>query len=304
MNYSNFIETVKAKVASLCPNANVVVERVVKNNALTLDGIVIRREGECLTPTIYLNGLYDDYMSGTDIEEIVNQIMSIDGSQRLNCSVNPEFFCEYEQVKDKIFVKLINKSKNSELLKRLPHRDFLDLAIIYYGVYDGFNDGVGMWNITNEVFENFSVDEEVLYEKAMNNSIKKQPYFIKTMLELLEEIMPESEYNEFVDEDLPGTVKSPLYVMSNENKIYGAITILYPGVLNDFYEKHGDFYVLPSSVHEVILVPVSEGIEEIELQRMVREVNQVALKQEEYLSDSVYIYEGTTNKLRKLKKLT
>lgn len=304
MNYENFISEVKSRVECLCPNANVAIEKVVKNNSLMLDGIVIRREGECFTPTIYLNGLYDEYMAGMDIDEVVNQIMKVDGSQRINSSINLDVFCDYEHVKDNIFVKLINKEKNTELLKRLPHRDFLDLAIVYYGVYDGFGDGIGTWNITNEIFENFSIDEEALYEKAMNNSISKQPYFIKSMLELLGEIMPESDYRELIDEDMPCAYRSPLYVMSNDNKIYGAITILYPGVLNAFYEKYGDFYVLPSSIHEVILIPVNEGIEELELQKMVREVNRTALKQEEFLSDSVYIYEGAQNKLRKLKKLT
>lgn len=304
MNYENFISEVKSKVECLCPDASVAVERVVKNNSLTLDGIVIRREGESLTPTIYLNGMYGEYRSGKTLDAIVDEIICIDKNQRLKCDVDPEIFCDFEQVKDKIFAKLINKDKNEELLKRLPHRDFLDLAIIYYGVFDGFSDGVGMWNITNEILKGYSIDEEVLYQNAMNNTINKQPYFIMTMMDLLGEIMPEEEYAQFVDEDMVVERRTPMYVMSNDDKIFGAITVLYPGVLNNFYEKHGDFYVLPSSVHEVILIPVSEGIEEKELQNMVEEVNRIALKQEEFLSDNVYLYEGDKNKLRKLIKLT
>lgn len=304
MNYENFISEVKSKVEYLCPDASVSVERVVKNNSLTLDGIVIRREGECLTPTIYLNGMYGEFRSGKTMDDIVDEIISIDKTQRLKCEVDPDYFCDFEQVKGNILAKLINYDKNEDLLKRLPHRKFLDLAIIYYGVFDGFSDGVGMWNITNEVLKGYSIDEEVLYQNAMNNTINKQPYFIKTMMELLGEIMPEDEYSEYIDEDMSVERRTPMYVMSNEDKIFGAITVLYPGVLNDFYEKHGDFYVLPSSVHEVILIPVSEGIDERELQNMVEEVNRIALKQEEFLSDSVYLYEGDKNKLRKLIKLT
>lgn len=304
MNYENFILEVKSRVECLCPDSSVSVERVVKNNALTLDGIVIRREGECLTPTIYLNGMYEEYCNGKTVDAIVEEIIDIDKNQRLKFEVDPDYFCNFEQVKGNIFAKLINFDKNEELLNRLPHRKFLDLAIIYYGVFDGFSDGVGMWNITNEVLKGYSIDEDALYQNAMNNTIKKQPYFIKTMMELLGEIMPEEEYSQYVDEDMVAMRRTPMYVMSNEDKIFGAITVLYPGVLNDFYEKHGDFYVLPSSVHEVILIPVSEGIEEKELQSMVVEVNRTALKTEEFLSDNVYIYEGDKNKLRKLIKLT
>lgn len=304
MNYENFIAEVKSRVECLCPEACVAIEKVVKNNSLTLDGIVIRREGECLTPTIYLNGMYGEYHSGKTLDDIVEEIISIDKNQRMKCDVDPDYFCNFEQVKGNIYAKLINYEKNEELLKRLPYRKFLDLAIIYYGVFDGFSDGVGMWNITNDVLKGYSIDEEVLYQNAMNNTIKEQPYFIKTMMELLGEIMPEEEYLQYVDEDMVVERRSPMYVMSNEDKIFGAITVLYPGVLNGFYEKHGDFYVLPSSVHEVILIPVSEGIEEKELQSMVVEVNRTALKPEEFLSDNVYIYEGDKNKLRKLIKLT
>lgn len=295
MNYENFILEVKSGVECLCPDAIVSVERVLKNNSLALDGIVIRREGECLAPTIYLNHMYDEYQSGKLLDDIVEEIISIDENQRQKCDVAPEYFCDYEQVKDNIYAKLINREKNEELLKRLPHREFLDLAIIYYGIYDGFEDGVGTWNITNEVLKAYAIDEEVLHQNAMNNNIKKQPFFIKTLMELLGEIMPK-------DEDMVLEHGTPMYVMSNEKKLFGAITVLYPGVLNDFYEKHGAFYILPSSIHEVILIPVSEGVEEKELQNMVKEVNVTALKQEEILSDEIYYYDNIGKTLHRVDK--
>lgn len=304
MNYENFILEVKSRVECLCSDAKVSVERVVKNNSLTLDGIVIRREGESLTPTIYLNGMYGEFRSGKTLDDIIEEIICIDKTQRMNCDIDINYFSNFELVKESIFAKLINKEKNEELLKRLPHREFLDLAIVYYGMYEGFSDGVGTWNITKEILEAYSIDEDVLHQTAMNNSIQKRPYFIKNMLELLEEIMPEEDFAQYIDEDMMLERRNPMYVMSNEDKTLGAITVLYPGVLNAFYEKHGNFYVLPSSIHEVILIPVSEGIEERELQNMVEEVNRLALKQEEFLSDNVYIYEGEVNKLRKLRKIT
>ena len=92
--------------------------------------------------------------------------------------------------------------------------------------------------------------------------------------------MPEEESDEF-----------GMYVLSNSSKVFGAASILYPDVLKNFAEKlDRDLYILPSSVHEVILLPKRSETEWETLQEMVKEVNATQLEEVEILSDSVYSY--------------
>ena len=81
-----------------------------------------------------------------------------------------------------------------------------------------------------------------------------------------------------------------MYVLSNQEKLYGAACMLYPEVLSAFGEICGrDFYVLPSSIHEVLLVFAEEGKEK-ELKEIVTDMNRNHVAPEEVLSDSIYHY--------------
>jgi len=86
-------------------------------------------------------------------------------------------------------------------------------------------------------------------------------------------------------------ISEPMYVVSNTQRIYGAAVILYEGVLEAFAKKiGGDFYILPSSIHETLFIPANTGIEQEELLKMVREVNEKEVSPDEELSDHVYRY--------------
>ena len=86
-------------------------------------------------------------------------------------------------------------------------------------------------------------------------------------------------------------MKMPMYVLTNQQKLYGAACMLYPGVLKAFSEENGqDFYVLPSSVHEVILIPAEPGTNEALLREIVTEINRTQVAKDEVLADSIYYY--------------
>ena len=90
-----------------------------------------------------------------------------------------------------------------------------------------------------------------------------------------------------------------MYVLTNKQKMNGASCILYEHILNDFAnQKNKDIYILPSSVHEVILVPVAEDIDRTELSRMVRDVNRNELEEGDVLSDRVYYYDRVRDEIQ------
>ena len=113
----------------------------------------------------------------------------------------------------------------------------------------------------------------------------------------------QEDMQEEILEDLYELEQGPqMYVITNKNKIFGASTIIYPGVLMEFAQQRGNFYVLPSSIHEVIFIPASENIDEEEMKIMVKEVNETQVPKEDFLSDEVYFYNAETYELQKLNK--
>ena len=95
--------------------------------------------------------------------------------------------------------------------------------------------------------------------------------------------------------------KSCMYVLGNERKLFGAAVMLYDGLLEKMSEIiGGDFYLLPSSLHELILIP-DEGREKGgDLWKMVCEINETQVEPEDVLTDSVYYYSGKNKRLEKI----
>ena len=103
---------------------------VTKNNGVVLRGLTVTQDDSNISPTIYLNNYYEEYMKGrATLLNVVNDVMDTYHRNKVNQSVDMRYFLDYERVKDRIVYKLINTEKNKELLEDLPHIEFLDLSI-------------------------------------------------------------------------------------------------------------------------------------------------------------------------------
>lgn len=263
-----------------------------KNNNIVLHGICITEPGSNVMPTIYLEPYFDSYEDGMSMESILASIIKVAKDRKVSTSFDVNWFTDFEQVKDKIAFKLINYNDNKELLKEIPHTKFLDLAKVYFAVVESKAFGSGTIQIYNSHMETWGVTTEQLEEIATDNTPKLFPTIFIGLTELLEEIIP-------VDADLSEVDfgERLMYVTSNSKKFYGAAVMCYPNVIKDFAEHlESDLYILPSSIHELILIPTSEAVDEEKLKAMVRNVNQTLVAAEEILSDSVYKY-SRENKL-------
>jgi len=268
----------------------VVINQVAKNNGVVLHGLTIMEDGCNIAPTIYLNGLYESYEAGTTFSEIFHRVIKAYEENRIEENINIEFFTEYESVRHRIVYKLINYNKNKHLLEDIPHIQYLDLAIVFYClmICDSFGNGSIM--IHNSHCNMWDVDAQKLYQDAKLNTPLLLGAELKSMEEVILQLLDETEVtdlNQWEEE----VRDIPMYVLSNKTKIHGAACILYENVVSDFAEYlHRDIFILPSSVHEVILVP-SHGIEKAQnLIDMVREVNETQVEEEEVLSDSIYFF--------------
>jgi hypothetical protein len=136
-----------------------------------------------------------------------------------------------------------------------------------------------MWGIT----------ADDLYVLADENTPKLLNYDLRSMTDVLKEMLDESDHSGITDD--PSQSLCSMYVLSNRHKLNGSSCMLYPGLLKRFADKlQSDLFILPSSVHEVIILPATDGHSHEELDEMVREVNRTQLSREDVLSDHAYVF--------------
>lgn len=280
-------------------NAHIHVSTIQKNNGVKMEGLIIRENGQRVAPTIYLNCFYERFLQGMEIEEVVKEIYKIYQSCKNHPIEDASFFTDFEQVKSRVVYKLIHRERNRELLEDIPYIPYLDLAIVFYCIIYREEYGNATVLVHNAHKDMWHVTTEQLYEHATKNTPVLLPYFIKPLEEIMEErferMMP--EYGTDALENTMDKVKSDsdqlaMYVLSNKEKLFGAAAMLYPDLLKNFAIACGkDFYILPSSIHEVILVPEFESSDLESLSEMVREINGISVAKEEVLSDHAYYYD-------------
>lgn len=261
---------------------------VQKNNGMTLTGILIMENDSNVTPTIYLNQYYQSYEDlEINMDEILDSILDVYEKNKISRSVDMRFFKDYEKVKNRIIFKLINYDMNKELLSDTPHIKYLDMAIVFQCLVSAEFSGNATVLIRDSHLQIWNVTTEDIYKYAMKNTPVLLPAELSSMEDVIRTLAG--------TEDLPDECfheQIPMYVLSNTIQVCGASCILYPDVLKDFATAvGGDYYVLPSSVHECLFLPVQgkDGESEM-LKYMVSDINRTKVDMEERLSDSVYLY--------------
>lgn len=306
MEIKRFAQNVQAAVQKeLGQGHKVTLKDISKNNGVTLLGMMITAEGQNVAPTIYLDSFHEAYEGGVSLDCIVEKILEVYRTDTPSKSVDMEFFRDFEKVKDRICYKLISREKNEVLLSQIPHKEFLDLEICFYYAYQGEVLGNGSILIFNTHLEMWDTSVEELFALAQENTPTIFPWECKTIQEVLRDIVEteEKETNEADknqdEEKTEFDIGGPMKILGNSAHIYGAACILYPGVLEEIARKEGrDFYILPSSVHEVILLKAGDGEDPLLLKEMIKEVNDTQVALEEILSYQLYYFEHTDNNIR------
>ena len=302
MQYKEFMEKTKKSVKDyLGKEVCVELKEVMKNNGVMLQGLVINSREETISPTIYLNGFYEDLRDGRPFGDIVRAIAGIYQDNRIEGSINLDFFTDYNAVKRRIFIKVINYEKNKKLLEELPYKRFLDLAVVCYYIY--MNDYLGRGSIQIETshLDKWGISEEVLFQDAEKNTARNLGVEIKGMEEVVREMLFENfgeEAEQYVEIAEQVKQETPLYIMTVRGRYFGAACICDRELLQSFAMAQGtNFYILPSSIHELILVPDSGKEESERLKKMVEEINAGHVAPEEQLSDSVYYFDRFDSKV-------
>ena len=292
MEYKEFVEYIKMNAGYIAgEGGNITINHVIKNNGCEMDGLVIMEKGKDIAPTIYLDSFYELYTNGENIKNIIRQIEVIYEQNKNNVTFDVNILKHFDTIKDKIVYKVVNYRSNEKLLEQVPHKRILDLAVVFYCLLDNEYGRSATALIYNNNLKNWNVTIDDVYKAALKNTPDLLHSKISSMAALFEKCGVNVDGEEV---DLKDYVPSDMYVLTNESKLNGAACILYENVLYDFAQKLGaDLYILPSSVHEVILLPKLSMFEKDELVNMVKEVNTEGVAADEVLADHVYEYNRT-----------
>ena len=318
MNFMQFVNKVKTELMEYYKEgAEVTINSVRKNNGVMLTGVVIMEKGSHIAPTIYLESIYEEYRKGRNFRELLTEIIGIYEKNRIQYCGEFDFFHDFTKVRKKIFYKLINAKKNKELLEEVPFVPYLDLAIVFYCDCSSELFGNAAILIRNSHLKIWNTDKEQVYLAAAVNTPKNCPFGIKTMEAVMKEMFAEEMKKEMEKNKIsysgqwleemasqmladtePPEGKTPMYVLTNTERCNGAACVLYEKLLENFAKSINDnLYILPSSIHEIIIIPASFAGKASELREMVEEINATQVEEEEVLSDSVYFFDRMTKKL-------
>lgn len=268
------------------------VHEVTKNNGNRLTGVTVREDGCNIAPTIYVNDGFAEYLEGTSIDELIERYLDAYENSKISTDFAVDFFTDFEQAKERLTMKLVNADLNAELLTEVPHCLVGDLAILFQVQVEATELGNATITVRNEHKDMWKVDTATLFDYAKQNMLEKQPIRIQSIIEVLADMM---------GGDIPAEMlatEPQMFVMSNETKVNAASGMIFTEKLQEFAELHGcNMFILPSSIHEILLVP-DDGLTDVDsLAQMVHEVNSTQVAPEEVLSDNVYYYDKDSRTL-------
>lgn len=298
LSYEEFQKELQREIGSFLPQDAVYeteLNRVEKNN-MTLQALSIRRVGENTAPNFYLKGYYNQYQSGESLNEICKQIGELYGRITFP-DITVRELSSYENIREHLEIHLVSKENNGAFLAKGPYRlNEIGAEIVYVNL-EKSKDGQTMMRVTNELMEQYHITPEALFAQAYQNTVEQYPLEIKTMHEVMREIMG-MEMDEFLGE--VHTNGTQTYVVSNAQRINGATVLLYPDTLRKIEERvGGEYYILPSSTHEVLAIPKNQAPTPTELRQMVREINRDQVKPTERLAGEVFLYKANESQLQK-----
>ena len=279
-----FIEQLIATLKTMLPDAcDISVQEVTKQAEERLTALCIRSDKTNITPIIYIDSAYQNYCHGASIENLALTIKQIYEQNSNPQQFDTTIVTDWEKAKKTVCARLINVKRNTSYLaeKVTTPLDGTNLAYMYFIDIPVVKDG--SVPINTSIFKGWNVSLEEMHEIACANTQRLYPACISSMGDVMQDLAGDTGID-FVPED------SALYVVTNRQKFHGAISALYPDTAKRLQDALGDFYLLPSSIHEMLAVPVTLTPSPADLLHMVVSINHdgSVVRPEDILADNVY----------------
>lgn len=288
---NEFVEALKEKLSERGNDVDVKVSTVEKMNQ-SYEAITITPEGSNIGMNMNLEVFAEAYESGVPFDEIVEQVTNkVEAHLADMPTFDVQSLTDYEQMKDKLAMEVVAADRNADLLAKVPHQEMEDMAVVYRFVMESDENGRASILVSNDLLDKMGVTPEQLHVDALENAPELRPAVIKGMSEVMMDMMGEDAHEMFGIDEFPQD--EMMYVATVPDKISGAGVIAYQEFMDQAAEKlGGDFYILPSSIHEILLVKDDGNVDFKDLKAMVEDVNATQVAPEEKLTDSVYHYDS------------
>ena len=293
MSFEEFKREIERRRKDYMPKelqfAMVSVEPVSKLNS-SYDALVIRTSHNPAGATINLTRLYEDAAS-MELDDVIGRLKDMVGDMEydrvMQMLEDNHYLTNYNDVKENLFLRCSNAERNKAVLENCPHREMNGVVLTAH---------VGLkWEqgtsprysavVTNDMMKGWKISEETLFADAEKSARKRLPITYGRLSDFLMGL-PGGDM-------LPPNTSAPdMFVITNRQGYFGAAAAFYPDVLQQVHERLGNFYMLPSSVHEWLILPEEMGMQVSDLERMVRDVNYYEVSDEDFLSDDVYHFDG------------
>ncbi len=299
MTYEEFKHIVITELETkFSPGTSITIQQIFHNNTILEDALTILEPELNISPTIYLNSYFQQLEKGIALSTVINEIYSYYQEHHSPHCIDTSFFTCFDNIRSRIVYKLIHQEKNQELLKEVPWIPYLDLAIVFYCLLSSSPYENASVLIRNEHLAYWDASIDDLLSLAQQNTPFLLASCCDSLTDLLLPIMEQLPFKKQKDTSagLASSTPVPMYVLTNQQRFLGACCILYDNVLKDIaHHLDCDLYILPSSIHEVILIPTTVTESVLTLSQMVCEVNQSDVLEEEILSDHIYYYHRSTD---------
>lgn len=262
---------------------HITIQKVFKPN-MELDALVIWRKNYEISPTIYLEPFYEALTEGSSIDNAINGILQIYQLSQTEAAVfDIKRLTDFDYAKDRLFVQLVNRHLNQKLLEHAPHAMFLDdYAIIARCAVETAEDCNASFLVQNYHLNIWQTDSETVLSTAISNTLAEHNVELMPLEQLIRETFPAfpTEHSD-----------CNMWFMSNSKRYFGAAAVLSDDVLKSFAKEHGSFYIIFSSVHEVLLIPSDDASDLDTLTRQNQNVNATALEENDILGTKAYFYQ-------------
>ena len=296
MEFEMFLQEMKRKLQDMAGADCRFEEQTIEglNGTVRHSLLAIQEGAENICPCVHMDAYYRQYQSGADMDVLAGNILE-SCRAKVPVSMNAvSGFTRWDLVERSIFAKLVNTEKNEALLQKCPHREYLDLSMAYYARIEGKEPGeYGMVQISREHQSLWGVDESRLFGAAWKNMQDTGEAVLESVDDILRSFFCAGKVSGMEHEEVK------MYVLGNRSRQYGAAQMCSPQALQEAAETIGDdFWVLPSSVHEVILLPLHQSeVSARGLAEIVREVNETQVEPQDILSGHVYRYSRNAGKI-------
>jgi len=315
ISFKEFQDYVAEHIKEFLPDqyaeAQIHVGEVLKKD-YSYQGMKIIRPEDRIVPTINLDMYYSDYINSKNPDIILKNIASFVEENTIPDIMIPDL-SDYEAIKESLFIQICDRDSNMKYLADIPHRETDGLAVTSHILFhneNGNNDHISSTPVTKEMLKSWGITEEKLAEDARNNSAKILP----AKYALIEGLLAMMTSNDGVHMPDPENFEQgiSMIVVTNEAQIQGAAAMFYDGLMDRLSDMAGcDLYILPSSKHEVIILPEKTVEDYHGLEDIVYQVNNTVVDKEDWLSDHVYHYDAKdkileraeTHELRLLQKV-